>query len=402
MDRQQLRKECEQSVAGVLQLAEQLVNMDSGSDDIEGLKRKAHFLQGAFARRGAQVCLREADAPRQGTWNVISRFTGKGRANILILTHYDTVFPAGEAARRPYRFDGTNAYGPGVGDMQTSIAMVLRGMEILRDRFGFDDYRRITVFCNADEEIGSWGGRRQITELAAEHDITLNMELSGARGDLITVSGRGSATGTLKVYGKAAHSAAEPPAGINAGLELAHQLLRLCVLSDQAKRTAVNATLGRFGSRANIIPDRAEATLNIRVADPAEFARVERDVRSIISSTLLEGSRVEFSMRIDVMPYGGNPVTMALAEKVRGMARAELGLELGYRHAIGSNDTSFAAQVCPSLDGFGPGCVGMHTQAEYMPVASVAPRLYLLLRMLEEICAGNVVSLARHEGGSTA
>lgn len=397
MDKNNLLAQCTATVPEVLRYSQTLVNMDSGTDDLAGLRHEAEYLTREFSALGAEVRWLEAAHPREGSWNLAVRFKGSGKAKILILTHYDTVFPAGEAARRPFHIHDDKAYGPGVADMQTSIAMLLAGLPILHDTMGCRDYDTLTIFCNADEETGSWGSREQIVRLASEHDITLNMELSGANGDLITVSGRGNANGILRIKGRAAHSAAEPPAGVNAGLELAYQLLQLSHLSDTGKRTAVNATLGSFGTKANIIPDTAEATLNIRVADPAEFARVERDIHTIIENRLFPESRVSFEMQIAVQPYGNNPVTLKLAEKVRSLARAELGMELGYRHAIGSNDTSFSAQVCPSLDGFGPGCVAMHTADEYLPISSVAPRLYILLRTIEEICKGNMVALGKEK-----
>ena len=395
MDSRKLKERCTATVPEVLAFSRQLVNMDSGTEDVEGLRRKATFLTEAFTGIGAGVEWLEAAHPREGTWNLVATFRGTGTARILILTHYDTVFPAGEAARRPFRTEGDRALGPGVADMQTSIAMLLAGLPVLHTVMDCRNYERITVFCNADEETGSFGSRDQITALAREHDITLNMELSGADGNLITVSGRGNANGKLRVRGRAAHSAAEPPAGVNAGLELAHQLLQLRGLSDPVRRTAVNATVGSFGSKTNVIPDTAEANLNIRVADVREFARIEAEIRRIIANRLFPESEVHFTMQIAVLPYGNNPVTLDLAEKVRRIAREELGMELGYRHAIGSNDTSFSAQVCPSLDGFGPGCVAMHTVDEYLPIPTVAPRLYILLRTLEEICRGSMVPLGR-------
>lgn len=394
---------CRQAVPEVLALTEQLVNMDSGSEDLPALRRKADFLAALFAACGADVRLEEAASPREGTWNVVASFRGNGKARILLLTHYDTVFPAGEAARRPFSCDGVNAYGPGVADMQASLAMLGKGLPLLHDVLGERGYHTLTVFCNADEEIGSWGSRKLITELAARHDVALNMELSGAQGDLITVSGRGMANGTLRVKGRAAHSAAEPQMGLNAGLELAYQMLRLQELSRPDIRTAVNVTVGRFGTKANVIPDSAEATVNIRVAQADEFERVERDIRRSIAKKLFPGCEVTFEMQKIVMPYGNNPVTLELAEKVRRLAKEELGMELGYRHAIGSNDTSFSAQVCPSLDGFGPACVAMHTEQEYLPVGTLAPRLYILLRTLQEICRGHFVRLGRggeHEEGA--
>ena len=388
---------CMQQVPEVLNLAKLLVNQDSGTNDLEGLKKKAILITDLFKQEGAGVEWLPSAPPREGKWNLAVRFHGTGKAKILILTHYDTVFPAGEAARRPFFCDGKNAYGPGVADMQTSIAMVLTGLHLLH-RNGWRDYDTLTVFCNSDEESGSWGSRDQITELAREHDIALNMELSGADGNLITVSARGMATGTLRVKGKAAHSAAEPPAGINAGLELAHQLLQLSHLSKPKIRLAVNATLGSFGTSTNVIPEDATATLNIRVAEARDFEKVEEEIRSIIKNKLFPECKVDFDMRLDVMPYGNNATTLELAEKIRVIARKELGMELGYRHAIGSNDTCFSAQVCPSLDGFGPGCVAMHSEKEHLPIATVGPKLYLLVRMIQEVCLGNILPLNRAEG----
>lgn len=396
-ENRKLKELCQDATPEILKLTEILVNMDSGTDDLEGLKRESEFLRKKFEEIGAEARF-EPSRPEGARNNVIAQFHGKGAARILLLTHYDTVFSAGEAGRRPFRLEGDRAYGPGVADMQASIAMLLTGLPIFKKMFGAP-YRLLTVFCNAEEETGSLGSREIIRELAKEHDIVLNMELSGANGELITVSGRGMANGLLTVHGKAAHSASEPPAGVNAGLELAHQLLQLADLSDPKKRTSVNATMGSFGTKSNVIPELAEALFNIRVAHEEEFQRVESDIRDKIKSRLLPDSQISFSMDIIFHPYGNTPLIIGLADKVRAIAREELDLELGYRHAIGSNDSCFSSEVSPSLDGFGPGCVGMHSVDEFLPVNTLAPRLYILLRTLEEICAGRFIALKEERRG---
>lgn len=110
--------------------------------------------------------LREAPEPRRGTYKVVAVFKGTGRARVLMLTHYDTVFPAGEAARRPLRREGDMAYGPGVADMQSSIALLIAAVEILHNKLGQRNYDTLTIHCNADEETvptaaaplsGNWG-----------------------------------------------------------------------------------------------------------------------------------------------------------------------------------------------------------------------------------------------------
>lgn len=391
MRNSQLLEKCRKAVPGVLALTERLVNMDSGTEDLAGLKTKAKFLRDLFEKAGAKARLAQS-APPDGRLNPVISFIGNGEARILLLTHYDTVFPAGEAAKRPFSLHGDTATGPGVGDMQASLAMLAEGLPLVLDPLK-DKFARITIFCNSQEETGSIGTRELIRKLAREHDITLNMELSGPEGDLITVSGRGMATGHLDIQGKSAHSASEPPAGVNAGLELAHQLLALANLSDANKRTAVNATMGKFGQKQNVIPEHAEAILNIRVADAAEFSRVEKAIQEIIKNRLFPESQITFRMERVFEPYGNTPEILALAEKVRHLARTELDMELGLRHAIGSNDTCFAALEGPALDGFGPGCKAMHSREESLPVSSLAPRLYILLRTIGEICEGNFIPL---------
>ena len=120
MDCRKLMERCTATVPEVLAFSRQLVNMDSGTGNVEGLRRKAAFLTDALTGIGARVEWLEAAPPREGTWNLAATFRGTGTARILILTHYDTVFPAGEAARRPFRTEGDRALGPGVADMQTS------------------------------------------------------------------------------------------------------------------------------------------------------------------------------------------------------------------------------------------------------------------------------------------
>ena len=98
---------CEEAEERVIELTERLVNMDSGTNDLPALEHKAHVLADIFRSMGADsVELREAAAPRQGSYNVVATFKGTGKARVLMLTHYDTVFPAGESARRPFRREG--------------------------------------------------------------------------------------------------------------------------------------------------------------------------------------------------------------------------------------------------------------------------------------------------------
>lgn len=385
---------CEQAESRVLELTEQLVNMDSGTDDLPALEHKARFLAEIFRGLGADsVELREALEPRRGSYNVVATFKGTGKARVLMLTHYDTVFPAGESARRPFRMEGDFAYGPGVADMQSSIAMLIAAIEVLHDKLGQRNYGTLTIHCNADEETGSYGSRALIQELGRTHHVSYNMEQSGKEGELITISGRGIAKGTLTVTGVASHAGGGPEKGRNAGYELAHQLLQLMDLSRPEIRTGVYWTVGSFGNKLNVIPDHAEAFADIRVTRVDEFDRIRSTIEERIKNKLIPDCRVEFSMDISVLPFQNDPVTLNLANKVVAFTEKELGRKLGFRHANGGNDTSHCAQVCPSLDGFGLGCLDNHSEKEKLPVYTIIPRMYILLRTWQETFAGRMLNI---------
>ena len=385
---------CEEAEDRVIELTERLVNMDSGTNDLPALERKAHVLADIFRSMGADsVELREAAAPRQGSYNVVATFKGTGKARVLMLTHYDTVFPAGESARRPFRREGDMAYGPGVADMQSSIAMLIAAIEVLHDKLGQRDYEMLTIHCNADEETGSNGSRALIQELGRIHHVSYNMEQSGKEGELITISGRGIAQGTLTVTGVASHAGGAPEKGRNAGYELSHQLLQLRDLSRPEIRTGVHWTMGHFGNKLNVIPDHAEAFADIRVTRTDEFDRIRTTIEERINNKLIPDCHVDFNMDISVLPFQNDPVTLALAEKVVAFTEKELGRKLGYRHANGGNDTSHCAQVCPSLDGFGLGCLDNHSPKEALPLATIVPRMYILIRTWQETFAGRMLKL---------
>ena len=180
------------------------------------------------------------------------------------MDHYDTVFSPGDAQKRPFRIEGSRAFGPGVADAKGGLAMILHALQILKEA-GFSNYKTITVLLNPDEERGSIGSRAQIMRLAPDHDYVLSYE--PPEEDQVTVATNGVASVHLRVKGIAAHAGSAPEKGRNAAIELAHQLLQLQNLGDAQKGTTVNWTVIRAGEKVNVIPDAAEATADMRLSD---------------------------------------------------------------------------------------------------------------------------------------
>jgi glutamate carboxypeptidase len=370
--------------AAYLKTLEQLVDLDSGTDDRDGLPKIEAVLTQRLRELGASVEIVDA-APSAGKV-VIGRFEGKGELSILLMDHYDTVFLPGDAKSRPFRIEGNRAFGPGVADAKGGIAIILHGLRVLKDQ-GFANCKTMTVLFNADEERSSIGSRDTIRRLAAEHDYALSYE--PPEEDQVTVATNGIAYVHLNVKGVASHAGSAPEQGRNAALELAHQLLQLQHLGDQKKGTTVNWTIVRAGEKVNVIPDTAEATADMRLSDVSELVRVQKDGETIVRNKLIPETEVSFRVESRRPPFGRNAPSenlAALASKIYG----EMGLNLKVGVMRFGTDAGYAwnpANPRPAvLETMGILGTKIHTAQEYAVLDSVVPRLYLTIRMVQALC----------------
>jgi glutamate carboxypeptidase len=378
-DRALLAK-AEQARPDALKLLERLVNIDSGTFNGAGLDRVGAIAQEELQRLGAKV--ETFPATPSMSRNIQATLTGTGKGRILLVAHMDTVFPDGAAAARPFRIEGTRAYGPGIMDDKGGIVVALAALKVLKQS-GDTGYAKITLLLNTNEETGSQGTRALMDKLAHEHDVALNLE-PGRPADGLVVVRKGSGEIELEVSGKAAHAGVAPDAGRNAAMEAAHQVLQLSRLADAAKQTTVNFTVIKAGERTNVIPDRAIAQADVRVAVPEEFDRVEQDLARISATHLIPDTTVSARLRRGFPPMPKSPVTDAVAAKAQAVY-GELGRKLTLESSGGAADSSltFATGV-PTIDGLGIVGGGIHTPEEYAEVESIAPRVYLLARLIQE------------------
>lgn len=288
----ELLRQAEAERPAYLDTLRQLVAVDSGTGQAEGLGQLSALLAERLQALGAQV--RSAPATPSAGDNLVATLDGTGSKRFLLMIHYDTVFAAGSAAKRPFREDAERAYGPGVADAKGGVAVVLHALALLRQQ-GFRDYGRITVLFNPDEETGSAGSKQLIAELARQQDYVFSYEPPDR--DAVTVATNGIDGLLLEVKGRSSHAGSAPEQGRNAILELSHQLLRLKDLGDPAKGTTLNWTLARGGEKRNIIPAEASAEADMRYSDPAESERVLADARKLTGERLVADTEV--SLRLD-------------------------------------------------------------------------------------------------------
>lgn len=171
----------------LLDTLKDLVSIESGSRDLEGLARLADLIAGRLKALGGEVDLvdvggdlyRMEDTPQKVGQAVRATFKGTGTSKILLIAHMDTVYLKGMAEKQPFRIDGNKAYGLAIADDKQGIAVILHTLAMLKS-LNSHDYGTITVLINADEEISSPGSRTLISKLGAEHDVTMSFESSRA------------------------------------------------------------------------------------------------------------------------------------------------------------------------------------------------------------------------------
>src|SRR3954471_22633105 len=264
---EKLKAAAEAAQPALIETLHDMVLIESGSGDVEGLARMADFTEARLKALGAATERRKTTRGA-GADMVIGTFTGTGSKKLMLIGHMDTVYQKGILATQPSRVDGNRIYGPGIADDKGGVAVILHALKILNDA-GWRDYAKLTVAFNPDEEVGSIGSGEIIAELADQHDVVLSCEPTmaapAAKNDGLLLGARGTALGVMEVKGRAAHAGAAPQLGRNALIELAHQLMQTADIAKAVPGTQLSWTTAQAGTVRNQIPDRATAGADIRV-----------------------------------------------------------------------------------------------------------------------------------------
>ena len=382
----------------------ELVSIESGSRDIDGLNRISDVIANRLRALGGDVQFvapappgddaRFEDTPPQIGRMVLARFKGTGTRNILLLAHMDTVYENGMGAKQPFRIDGDRAYGLGIADDKSGVAVILHTVAVL-NALNIRNYATMTVLVNGDEEISSPGSRGVITRLGREHDVVFSCEPILMANDEVALATLGVGAVVLRVTGRAAHAGVAPEQGRNALYELAHQIMQMRDLSDRTVGLKMNWTVASAGTVRNIIPASAQATADVRVQRLSDWDVVERRVRERASNTLVPDTKVDIVVERRRPPLEPTPGSRTLGDHATRVY-AELGKTLGVAsEATISTDAAIAAldSRAAVMEGFGLLGFGYHSNnAEFIDLSSIEPRLYLLTRMIIDVASGTATA----------
>ncbi|RIX77208.1 M20/M25/M40 family metallo-hydrolase [Acidovorax cavernicola] len=384
----------------LLDTLKELVSIESGSRDIEGLEKISDLIAAKFKALGGEVELidpsagayRMEDTPEKIGRVVRATFKGTGTKKIMLIAHMDTVYTVGMLNKQPFRIDGDKAYGLGIADDKQGVAVITHLVAMLQ-ALKFKDYGTLTVLINGDEEISSPGSRALLTKLGGEHDAVLSFEGASIKDDKLSLATAGIASVMLNVSGKASHAGSAPELGVNALYELSHQILQMRDLSDPATGLKMNWTISKSGTNRNVIPASATAGADVRVLKVADYDRIEQQVNERVKKQLVPDAKVELKFERRRPPLEATDASRALAKHAQAIYKDELGRPLGAddKAAGGGTDAAFASlkTKAPVIERFGLQGFGAHTaDAEYVLIDSIEPRLYLGVRMVMDIATG--------------
>jgi glutamate carboxypeptidase len=292
------------------------------------------------------------------------------------------VWPAGTAARWPFRIAGERATGPGVGDMKGGLVLCLAALAALIERQAVP-VAEIAWMLVPDEELGSPQSRPFIEVEGALADWILTLEPARPGGGLVTARGAVGAF-YVKATGVSAHAGVNLAKGASAVRALARLVEPLEALSRPDIHSTVNVGLFSGGEARQVVPPQALMHVDLRARSGDEVERLETGLRT------LAGAPADPRLRIAVSGGWTRPVfpataaNQALFALARGIAD-ELGLPLFAVQSSGGSDASFNGATRPTLDGLGPICHDTCSLAETIEIPSLAAHGALLAGIIARL-----------------
>jgi len=356
-------------------MAAQLIawaEINSGSDHLAGLERMRAALLSAFAEH-LPGSAEAVPLPGTAACAIRLRVRPDAPVQVLLSGHYDTVYSADHAFQRCERLSSRILRGPGVADMKGGLLQMLEALRAFEatphsNQLGWE------ILLTPDEETGSAASLALLTETAPRHQLALIFEPARANGNLVRMR---MGTGIFRVTctGRAAHAGRDPQKGRNAIIALAEFLPLADALNREMNGVLLNVGSIRGGGTVNVVPDHAEAEINLRVARGEDAERVVARLRELAAPiNRREGYRLEITGRFNRPPKEVTPAEETWFTRWQECGHA-VGLKLGWEDVGGGSDGNLlGAAGLACIDGIGPIGDGVHSPAETVDLASLAQR----------------------------
>jgi glutamate carboxypeptidase len=378
--------------ANTLALLERMVNQNSGTLNLAGVRAMGAMLRPEFEALGFKVAwIYLPETQRAGHFVATHKGNGRGK-RMLLIAHIDTVFEANSPFQKYHR-EGDKAIGPGVVDDKGGIAVILAALRAMNKAGTLKD-ADIQVMLTGDEEKTGDPipvARRDLIEAGKWADVALEFEnLARENGqDFGTVARRSANNWTLTTTGKTGHGGGifNAETGYGAIYEIARILdaWRSELIEENLTFNVgvigggTPVTIDKDGVRieasgkTNVVPATAIARGDLRSLTPEQDAASRTKMQSIVAKHLPgTTAALEFQDNTPPMaPTAGNRALLARLNK----ANRDLGLpEMAEFPPAkrGAADSSFVAAYADTLAGMGPSGGTLHAEGEWLDIPSIA------------------------------
>ena len=380
----------EREQARNVELLERLVNQNSGTLNLAGVRAVAEMVRAELEPLGFDVrWVDMAETGRAG--HLVATHPGRGR-NLLLIGHLDTVFEPDSPFQRFTR-DGSRATGPGIGDDKGGIVVIVAALRAMHQAGTLRD-ANITIVLTGDEERPGAPievARRDLIEAGRTADFALEFENLARDGDrdAATIARRSSTSWTLTTRGRTGHSSGvfSPNLGYGAIYEMARILdafrrelpepnltYNVGVI---AGGTPANIDADGFrvtaSGKTNIVAEQAVARGDLRTLSVEQDRRVRERMQAIVAQHLPQ-TEAELVFAADgyppMSPTDGN---RALLTRLNAVNR-DLGLPEMPEYdpaRRGAADSSFVAADVDTLAGLGVAGGGAHAEGEWIELDSI-------------------------------
>lgn len=310
---------------------------------------------------------------------------GSSDHKTLLVGHYDTVFPTGTIAQRPFSIQNGKAFGPGIYDMKGGLVSFYMAIKALKALNLMPEDREIRFFFNCDEEAGSRTSKDAIMKLASESGACLVAEPGHDSEGYVTAERFGRSVVTFTAKGEASHAGNRPDYAANPLVELSHLILYLESLCDKERGvwySPVSMHGGDVGATA-MTPADASVIYDIRYLNE-DLGREVEDVLQAIRPTL-KTVTIERSGGREKPAFAQSPVHAKVLRRAEEIVK-ELGYAFHPTRLGGGSDCNFTASVgCPSLCGLGLNGDFLHNPKEYVTIGTIPARVALVAELIRTL-----------------
>lgn len=359
--------------AQMMDLWQDLVNQDSPASYREGVDLVAKRVFKELEEAGASTRWDEEGKA------LIAEIPGDSRTPVLLLGHMDTVFPVGEAARRPFTVEGSRVTGPGALDMKGGVAVMLSALKALHSA-GFSG-RPLKVILVSDEEIAHNGSKATVMlqREARGCAACFNCE-TGYEDNSLVIGRKGGVVFKAAVHGIAAHAGNNPRQGRSAIWEMAKKIDDIQNMTDWDKGITFNVGTIKGGTVSNAIPDYCEVEGDIRFQDPDISPLVKEELLKVLNHTYIEGTKTELLLYHEgMLPMKMTEENRKLFEFVKKTGE-ENGIPVSEGKLVGGgSDSGYVVYAgVPTVCAMGVKGRFNHTRDEYALKDSLFERAKLL------------------------